>query len=66
MKNKGKRIKENCNEIFFIKEKTNSERTEQSITEMLSEDYSGQNLLTNQWNSIKDQIWDTIDDDDEV
>jgi hypothetical protein len=66
MKHKGKRIKENCNEIFFNIEKINSERAEPSITEMLSEDYSDQNLLTKQWNSSKDQIWDNIDDYDEV
>jgi hypothetical protein len=66
MEHKGKQNKEICNEIFFIMEKTNSERAEPPITEMLNEDYSGQKLLTKQWNSSKDQIWDNIDDYDEV
>ncbi len=51
---------------FSLWRKTNSERAEPPITEMLNEDYSGQKLLTKQWNSSKDQIWDNIDDYDEV
>jgi hypothetical protein len=58
-----KRYKENCT---LIQESTNSESAEPLNYPLMNEDYEGQILLTNQRNSTKDQIWDNIDDYDDV